>query len=339
MSMSPTKLTAEEHLRVFNERVVPESGINELESQERPRAIILAGQPGAGKSKIAAGALDDLGGKAVIIDTDAYRDAHPKVEEFRKDHPYNWGDDTHPDASGWAKELRAKAIIESKNIIIDTTLGDGPGAERLINDLKKSGYEVEVRAIATTKLESELGVDQRFTGSLERNGFGRFVPETVRSDIISNLPNNLDHVAEKTGVPVSIHNREGEKLYDSTQDASRTPGQALQEAWADRFRSPEILQGVAKGWETQHALHKTLPETLALNPKIDEQTAANLLRERDQNGVVPMVERMASASKDYLQQIQPQEPQAKAPSEQQGITVSPQVDDSPSKGGGGGIKM
>jgi hypothetical protein len=241
MSMAPTRLLPAEHKRVFDEVILPQSGIDELKAVDPPRAIILAGQPGAGKGGLANQALKDLDQNAVVIDTDAYRDAHPNVAEFRKQHPYNWGDDTHPDASAWAKELRQKAIDEGKNIVIDTTLGDGKGAADLIKHLKEKGYEVEVRAIATTSIESELGVDQRFTGSLERNGFGRFVPEQVRSDIYKALPGNLDIVQKETGVPISIFDRQGEKLYDGSD--GRTAGQALIEERAKRFESPDVLLG------------------------------------------------------------------------------------------------
>jgi nucleotide-binding universal stress UspA family protein len=319
MSMAPTRLLPAEHKRVFDEVIVPQSGIDELKAVDPPKAIILAGQPGAGKGGLANQALKDLDQNAVVIDTDAYRDAHPDVAEFRKQHPYNWSDDTHPDASAWAKELRQKAIDEGKNIVIDTTLGDGKGATDLIKHLKEKGYEVEVRAIATTSIESELGVDQRFTGSLERNGFGRFVPEQVRSDIYKALPGNLDIVQKETGVPISIFDRQGEKLYDGSD--GRTAGQALIEERANRFESPDVLLGASKGWEAQQTLHKGLPESLKENEKIDADTAKNLLAEREQHGVVALVDRFTDATRRYLHDVQP-------PTEQPSMAASSQQIDS-----------
>ncbi len=326
MSMAPTKLLPDEHKRVFDKVIVPESGIDDLEVTKPPRAIILAGQPGAGKGGLAEMAMRELKENAIIIDTDGYRDAHPEVKEFRKQHPYDWGDDTHPDASAWAKEMLKKATDEGKNFIFDTTLSDGNKAAALIDQLKEKGYQVEVRAIATSSIESELGVDQRFTGSVDRNGFGRFVPEHVRSDIYKALPGSLDTVHEKLpDVPISIYNREKEKVYDSTVDKG-TPGNALTEARNQRFLDPDILQAAHGGWTDQQAWHKGFAENWQKNGKLDETTATNLMHERDQHKVVELVDRFAAASQRYLQDVKPDvEPPSKSNASQQLDVPSPQM--------------
>jgi predicted ABC-type ATPase len=207
------------HARIFVEKVIPGSGLDEATSQPRPKAIILAGQPGAGKGGLAKTAESRLSYDVVTVDPDKLRDLHPSVSQFRTDHPYTWPTDTHPDASQWAKELRQVAIEQKKNLIIDTTLGDGDNAVAMIKNLQAQGYEVEVRAIATHWLESELGVDDRFTRDLNKKGFGRYVPEDIRTSVYDALPATLDQVRAETGVPVSIYNREG--LYDS-RTASRS---------------------------------------------------------------------------------------------------------------------
>lgn len=334
--MSPTKLLPDEHKRVFDEKIVPESGIDDLIATKPPVAIILAGQPGAGKGGLADMATRELGGNVIVIDTDGYRDAHPDVKEFRKQHPYDWGDDTHPDASAWAKEMLKKATDEGKNFIFDTTLSDGNKAAALIDQLKEKGYQVEVRAIATSSIESELGVDQRFTGSVDRNGYGRFVPEHVRSEIYKALPGSLDTVHEKLpDVPISIYNREKDKLYDSTVDDS-APGKALTDARNQRFRDPDILEAVHGGWTDQQAWHKGFAEDWQKNGKLDEPMAMNLMRERDMHNVVELVDRFAAASQRYLLDVKPDieassksaaSPQLDAPSQQMGgdNTVKPKM--------------
>ena len=57
--------------------------------------------------------------------------------------------------------MLADARDQNKNIILDGTLKDPDKAETLVRDFKRSGYEVEVRAMAVSKETSELGVYER----------------------------------------------------------------------------------------------------------------------------------------------------------------------------------
>ena len=113
------------------------------------------------------------------------------------------------------KSSAALQLKAGKNLILDTTLADGDKAVAMVKELQAKGYEVEIRAMATHRLESELGVDERFSNSLERKGFGRYVPEGIRDQVYRDLPENLSQVAKETGTPVRIFNREGAELYDS----------------------------------------------------------------------------------------------------------------------------
>lgn len=43
------ELSKEELRRLLHEAVIPESGLDGLATHEKPRAVVFAGQPGAGK--------------------------------------------------------------------------------------------------------------------------------------------------------------------------------------------------------------------------------------------------------------------------------------------------
>ena len=107
---------------------------------------------------------------AVKIDPDALRDHHRRIREFRATTPYTWSSRTQADAGQWADELRDAAVAGRKNFIFDTTLSNGPWSAELIRDLQARGYDVEVRVVAAHKLESDLGVEQRYGRSLQTKG-------------------------------------------------------------------------------------------------------------------------------------------------------------------------
>ncbi len=279
MASKDGQLPADVHQRVLRETIIPESGLSHHTSQTTPKAILLAGQPGAGKGTLKDISRAELGGNVVVVDPDELRDAYPDVERLYERHPYTWAGHTHEDASHWAKELRAGAVEGRRNLILDTTLGNGDSAITLIKDLQARGYEVEIRGVVAHRLESELGVDARFSNSLDNYGFGRYVPEDVRKHVYDALPGNLDKVQAETGIQIRLYGRKGAQVYDSHSD-TRLPGTALEAEREARLNDPRITQALRDDWRAQGRWHAELGDTLPHNTKVSPPTAAAVLDER-----------------------------------------------------------
>ncbi len=301
------RLSADLHRRIFESEILPDYRVADKTSHERPKAIILAGQPGSGKGGLADRARGELRGDAVTVDPDGLRDYHPDIREFRRESPYSWSGRTHADASQWADELLEAIIAEKKNLIFDTTLSNGEWASStLIRNLQTEGYDVEIRAMASHRLESEHGVYERFSSSLDRRGFARHVPEAARDAIYDKLPISLDIIRERTEVPILLFNREGQELYDSRRDA-RLPSVALQEARDARVKDPTVTRGLREGWKDQQSWHADLPAALPNNSRIDGRTSERLLAERAETGIVERLDRTAQEAfdVDYVTRIRP----------------------------------
>lgn len=104
MAYEQSTLPDDQHVRILNEQIFQDPKyLKATGGQHHPRAIILAGQPGAGKGNL----------------TDA------------------------------ATEVRADAIAQRKNLIIDSTM---PKAEP-IKELQAHSYQVEDRAVASHRLK------------------------------------------------------------------------------------------------------------------------------------------------------------------------------------------
>ncbi|QII28830.1 toxin [Stenotrophomonas maltophilia] len=279
MASMDGQLPADVHQAALREKIIPESGLSHHTSQTTPKAILLAGQPGSGKSTLKDFGKADLGGNVVVVDPDELRDAYPGVERLYERHPYTWAGHTHEDASQWAKELRSAAVEGRRNLILDTTLGNGDSAIKLIKGLQAKGYDVEIRGVVAHRLESELGVEGRFTKSMDRNGFGRYVPEDVRKHVYEALPGNLDKVQAETGIQIRLYGREGAQVYDSHSD-TRLPGAALEAEREARLKDPRITQSLRDGWRAQGRWHAELANTLPHNDKVSPPTAAAAFDER-----------------------------------------------------------
>ncbi|WP_312786150.1 zeta toxin family protein, partial [Stenotrophomonas indicatrix] len=296
----------ETHARLLREKVIPKGGVNETSSQVHPKAVVLAGQPGAGKSKVSGALLREFDGDVVLVDPDELRRTHSDFVGLSQKHPYTWAGHTHEDASQWAKELRSVAVEGRRNLILDTTLGNGDSAVTLIKDLQAKGYDVEIRGVVAHRLESELGVDARFADSLDSAGFGRYVPEEVRKHVYEALPGNLDKVQAETGIQIRLYGREGAQVYDSQNDA-RLPGAALEAEREARLKDPRITQAVRDGWRTQGRWHAELGDTLPLNDKVSPPTAAAVFDERATlkvvEGITPNIQEARSV--DHTIRVRP----------------------------------
>ncbi len=171
MSEHKEQLNKEQLQRLIGGTVIPESGLNELTSHEKPRAIVLAGQPGAGKGSLVRAAEREFGNDVLVVDRDRLRDKLPEVQKLQESDPFGWPDKTNRDAFKLANGLRDEGIKRHVNLVIDGSMSDAGNSIRTIEALQKKGYEVEVRAISTHWLESELGVDRHFTRQIDRDSF------------------------------------------------------------------------------------------------------------------------------------------------------------------------
>lgn len=312
MSGNADKLDKESHKSIFLEKVAPSSRLDSATTQEKPKAIILAGQPGSGKGGLAITATNELKGNVVPIDPDELRQFHPSARQWQKSSPYGWSQQTNADAGQWARELREAAIDGRKNIIVDTTLGNAKPATEMIKELQAAGYEVEVRAVAAHRLESEHGIDARFTKKIDADGVGRDVPLAFHDEVYRDLPDNLDKVRGATDVPVRIFDRSGAELYDSRRD-STLPSAALREAREARLQDPEVTQQLRERWQKQAEWHRELPNTIAQNDKVPASTAEALLREQADRGKVVLSAQRAEAAATLDELVRPGAPLAHAP--------------------------
>jgi hypothetical protein len=150
-------------------------------------------------------------------------------------------------------------------------------------------------------------VHARFTDGLNNDGYGRFVPEEVRTSVYDNLPANLDKVhAQLPNARIRIYDREGAELYDSRTSPLK-PGAALEQAREACLTDPERTRSLNGKWQTQQAREQQLPESLPRNPKVTPPTAQNVLRENSDLKIEAEVQRTATeaAAIDRTVRVEP----------------------------------
>jgi predicted ABC-type ATPase len=174
--------------------------------QEHPKAILLGGQPGAGKSALAAEAVRELraSGGAVVIDADRMREENPRYKQLSKEDPQNAADRTQKEAGEWATRLTMAAVDNRRNLVVDGTMRSPENIRDLATRLKDNGYEVEARVLAVNPETSMTRARLRFEEQVAERGTGRFV-------------NKEQHDNAYAGMVESVRALERDKLVDSVR--------------------------------------------------------------------------------------------------------------------------
>ncbi|WP_392564101.1 zeta toxin family protein [Orbus wheelerorum] len=199
----------------------------QLSQQVSPKAFVLGGQPGAGKStstdKLEIGYKKNI----ITIDLDSYRARHPNYQALYEKYGKELSSYTHQFAGEIKDKIQKRAVDNKYNIIIDGTLGNLDRTEQLINNLKNNDYQVYVLIHTCSKDISWNSVNNRYENALKAGEIPRHVPKEVHDQIVESLPKNVDKLSQSTKIEyLIVHNRE-EKIYDSRIDNS-LPSIAIQ---------------------------------------------------------------------------------------------------------------
>jgi predicted ABC-type ATPase len=156
---------------------VEREALSGTQARERPTAILIGGQPGAGKSVLARQATEDLRplGGSVLIDADRMRENNPAYHRLARENPAAAADLTHAEAGRWSVRLTNAAMDTQRNVVIDGTMRNPENLRLLVSRLKDRGYFVEVRGIAMHSDVSLARAQLRFEREYAVTGAGRAV--------------------------------------------------------------------------------------------------------------------------------------------------------------------
>lgn len=185
-------LSDEQAKKIFNERIKIRYFSDGVKSVENPKAVFLAGQPGAGKNKLAEETLKGFKTNAIIVDMDELRKYHPDFGSVKDQ--YSLDADTRK-----FKTLLLDECIKNKcNVIFDGTLGGQlKYVEAEMQNMKDSGYSIKINALAVNDSISKLGFVSRYEKQVSEQGQGRNVDLSYHNEIYKNIPNNITELIGK----------------------------------------------------------------------------------------------------------------------------------------------
>lgn len=186
-------------------------------SQGRPVAILLAGQSGAGKSTVATEITEAMEHAGGFIRVDA--------DEMRHRLPYYGAAESatseasaasQNDAGRLANAVRDEAIRHRRNILVDGTLRDPEGAERMARTLRDAGYRVELHALSVNEQISYERATMRHERALQNGLPARMVPKEWHDRSYTGMADSVRRLEYTAAVDrVAVYNRIGDAIHDA----------------------------------------------------------------------------------------------------------------------------
>ncbi|WP_432128078.1 zeta toxin family protein [Streptomyces sp. bgisy082] len=264
-----------EHLPLWTAGAVP---------QEHPVVVVVAGQPGAGKTTFAdlvQAALTRRGG-AVRVCRDLYKNAHRAYGTFLAADIRTAGVRVRPDTSRWQAGVEEYVRACRFDAVVESALADAGEFRVSSAAYRRSGHRIEVVVVATAEAWSQLGTLDRLLDAAAAGEDARYVGWDNLDTCMAGLPVTLAVVeAEQLADRVTVVRRDGTVLYDNELvggvwrrrvAADRAVTYELRRPW----NAPETAvfhQALARA---EVRVHRDLPEDERLAVHRDARRAAAL---------------------------------------------------------------
>lgn len=253
---NPHYLPEERARWIFTNEIVRERFRDVLSHRDdgrQPVAVIVMGQPGAGKTRIADAVkqqIDERGGAAHIVG-DFYKPYHPDYDALVVTDPERASPLTSPDARRWIGMATEYVIDQRADVLLESAGRDRADFADIAERFHGNGYRVEAVVVAVDEAHSRLGIVDRYQKQVADSGFGRLTARETHDLSYAGVLDSADFIDRSDAVDaVAVVRRNNEVLYANERDNSgkwqRAPAtrEAI-EAERGRSWSPEETEQVA----------------------------------------------------------------------------------------------
>ena len=189
-------------------------------SSSHPKAILLGGQSGAGKTTIHRIKQREFQGNIIIIDGDSYRSFHPNYLDLQEKYGKDSVDYTKVFAGKMVEHLVDELSKQGYHLLIEGTLRTTEVPRKTAQLLITKGYQVSLALIATKPELSYLSTLIRYEElyAIEPSQ-ARATPKAYHDRIVEHLVDNLRELEnDKIFNQIQIYQRDQSCVYDSEVD-------------------------------------------------------------------------------------------------------------------------
>lgn len=208
----------EEFQRIISALVID----GRLAPSEKPQAVLLGGQSGAGKTTLHGIFVVGHRGNAIVVNGDEYRSFHPRFEQISE----RYGIDGPAYTAAWAGRM-VEAVIDALsiigyNLVIEGTLRTSEVPLKTTSLLRSRGYDVSLALMAVKPEISLVSCQLRYEQMHVAGTEPRAVDPDHHLSIVKSIVGNLEAL-EDSGLfdAISLYARDERRLFFSKHDEGR----------------------------------------------------------------------------------------------------------------------
>lgn len=287
LTASEVKLTEASQRRIFETKILP-NFIAEEQGASLPserEAVILGGQPGAGKTGLLHQAQKQLEqrGATWVINGDDFYAYHPKYSQLQKEHGTEAPRMVKDDARAWATMTFDAARERGVNIVLESTMRQPDSVVEQLKELRQSGYAVQARVLAVKEQESWQGNHARHELIAQQGGYPRLTSKATHDAAVSGVVKTVATIeSKKLTDSVTVHRRDGSVIHDSNRQKSPA-ADAITKERGIPFSAERIAKHTAN-WNAIEGMALQRHQRESVTPKraVQELTAIRTQRRADE---------------------------------------------------------
>ena len=259
----------------------------DCKTYEKPIAVFVGGQTGAGKGGIDVYSTQEfrkMNVKSTVIDDDQYRMLHPRAREILKKYPTLYTEITGVETATITSSILKEAISKRYNFVFEGTMKNTRILDETMKNMPDCFTKI-VRVMATSNLESLLTAFERNEAQIEIVGYGRFTNVLTHNKSYDGVLNTLK-VIEESGVPEIIEvlarteNILAPRLVYSSQNKNNRYKSAYEALIEEREKNREEAKKSAMDRLKKILSARNVGEDEKQQRKLLEQEIENMMKEK-----------------------------------------------------------
>ena len=232
--------------------------------ERSPRAFVLGGQPGAGKTGLQKIMSQQCHNNLIIINADEFRELHPDFKHLQAKYGKDSVDYTGSFTGRMTEELIEMLKTEQYNVLVEGTLRTADVPLRTCSSFKECGYTVTLAIMAVKPEISYLSTIMRYENMIAEGKTPRATSKSSHDKVVAAIPDNLRRIYDSHSFDnIVIYDRDGKCLYDLSEEEQVSPDTVIKEVFNRKWTQHEFEQFCSIGRITQELMEKRQAPELA----------------------------------------------------------------------------